>query len=81
MYTKLESAAYNHKFCRISFTSIVTIAAQSIGFIKKMTKLVARQPKKRICIFGYHFIAFYVTLRLYSRRNDIKSLNSLYDQT
>ena len=34
-------------------------------FIKEMSKLVARQPEKRISIFGSSFIAFYVTLRLF----------------
>ena len=44
MITKLQSVAHNHIFCRISFTNSVTIAKRRSKFIKKSSKLVARQP-------------------------------------
>ena len=36
------------------------------------------QPKRRICIFGSCFLAFYLKLRLFSRSNNIKRLNVIY---
>ena len=48
MLTKLQSVAHNHIFCRISFTNTFTIAKRRSEFIKKSSKLVARQPNRRI---------------------------------
>ena len=53
-------------FCRIYVANIVAIATQNSVFIKNQVNSLLGNQNKKIYIFGSSFIAFYVTLRLFS---------------
>lgn len=78
MKALLQSVAHNRTFCWISFTNSDTIATQRSDFIKKISsESFAVQPKWRICMLGSWLKAFYIKLRLFNRRNNLKRLNAI----